>query len=114
MSEFAALPAVIEGEFSLTHAQLWERVDRLSNALHGLGVRKGNVLMAWLPNCHEAIEAELACLQSGVIWVTVNTRFTWNEVAEILTDCQPKIFVTDEKHLGTILKSSEAETFSGE
>jgi acyl-CoA synthetase (AMP-forming)/AMP-acid ligase II len=61
----AARVAVIDGETRLMHGQLWERVDRLSNAFIGAGLRKGDRLLAWLPNCFQAIETELACIQSG-------------------------------------------------
>ncbi len=89
------LPSIIESQYTATHEELWDRVDRLSEGLRSLGLRKGDALIAWLPNGHEAIEAELACLQSGLVWVTVNTRFTWNEVREIIADCRPKAMITD-------------------
>lgn len=101
--------AVIEGTSCRTHSQLWNRVDRLSNALAARGLRKGYVLMAWLPNCHEAIEAELACLQMGAIWVSVNSRFTRGEVEEIIRDCAPKILITDAEHLARLGGSLECD-----
>ncbi|MCH7960191.1 MAG: AMP-binding protein [Candidatus Hydrogenedentes bacterium] len=85
--------AVIDGEWRCTHAELWDRVDRLSQGLLGLGVSKGDVVLAWLPNAHEAIESELACLQIGIIWVTLNTQMIWNEVRNVITDTDPKIMI---------------------
>lgn len=98
-SEFASNVAVIEGEERWTHAEMWDRVDRLSNGLAELGVEKGRLAMAWLPNAHEALEAELACLQIGAIWVTINSRFTWGEAVEVIEDCGPDCFITDPQHL---------------
>ena len=93
--EFAELPAVIEGGRSWSHAELWDRVDRLSQGLKGLGIAKGDAVMAWLPNCHEAIETELAVLQLGAVWVTLNTRLTWFEVAGVIRSTSPRVLITD-------------------
>lgn len=92
-SDFADLPAVIDGDWRCTHAELWERVDRLSQGLMKLGLRKGDVLMGWLPNAHEAIEVELASLQAGAIWVTLNAQMTWPEVRNVITDTEPEIVI---------------------
>lgn len=94
-AEFASNPAVIDGEQTWTHAQLWDRVDRLSAALGNLGLKKGDALLAWLPNAHEAIECELACLQCGGLWVTLNRRATWHEVQAVMRSTEAKALVTD-------------------
>lgn len=105
--EFAALPAVIErpgaeAELVRTHAELWARVDRLSSAFAALGLRKGDVVAAWLPDRAEAIEAELASLQSGLVWASFNTRYTWNETRELMADCEPRLLIADPEHLERI------------
>ncbi|MEX2015450.1 MAG: AMP-binding protein, partial [Candidatus Hydrogenedentales bacterium] len=94
-AQYADLPALIDAAHRYTHAQLWEPVDRLSHALHALGLRKGHVLLAWLPNTHAAVEAELACLQSGVIWVTLNRSLTWPEVRGVVEATQPRVMIAD-------------------
>jgi len=94
--------AVVDRHTRISHQGLWSRVDRFSGALVERGIGKGDVLMAWLPNCHEAIEAELACLQMGAIWVSVNSRFTRGEVEEIIRDCAPKMLITDAEHLARL------------
>lgn len=96
---FALDPAVIDAGSgaSWTHAQLWDRVDRLSAALDKLGLRRGDVVAAWLPNSHEAIEAELAVLQSGYIWMALNTRLTWAEVQAAIGSCEPAALIADPK-----------------
>lgn len=102
LPEFATGPAVIEGERTWTHAQLYDRVDRLSQAFLELGIQKGDVLMAWLPNGHEAIETELACFQIGAIWVTLNTNLTWTEVHNVIASTEPELLVTNPKCLEKI------------
>ena len=90
-AQFASNPAVIQGGRRWTHDELYGRVDRLSQALLGLGISKAKVVMAWLPNAHEAIESELACLQIGAIWVSLNTRLTWAEVRGVIAATEPKV-----------------------
>jgi acyl-CoA synthetase (AMP-forming)/AMP-acid ligase II len=77
----------------MTHSQLWYRVDRLSNALIMAGLRKGDRLLAWLPNAYQAIETELACLQVGGVWVTLNAALTWPEVSAVIVSTEPRLFV---------------------
>ncbi len=97
--QFALDPAVIDAGSgaSWSHAQLWDRVDRLSAALDRLGLHRGDVVAAWLPNSHEAIEAELAALQSGYIWMALNTRLTWPEVQAAIGSCEPAALIADPK-----------------
>lgn len=90
---FAGLPAIIDGERRWTHAELWDRVDRLSQGLAALGAGKGDIVMAWLPNAGQAIECELAALQSGFIWVSLNLRVTWGEAIGMLKSAPPKILI---------------------
>ncbi len=104
--EFGSNPAIIEGDQIWTHAQLWDRVDRLSRALfdQSFFASVGQVV-CWLPNCHEAIEAELACLQSGGAWVSINSRFTGEEFLAILADLgygDPRVIITDAEHFSRV------------
>jgi len=112
-ADFAALPAVIEGTRRLTHGELYDRVDRLSEAFMGLGVRPGEVVAAWLGNVHEAIECELAVLQIGAVWVSLNARLTWAEAASVLAAAPPRAFVTDERGLGRLEASGSDEAAAG-
>lgn len=94
---FSASPAIIQGDRTFTHADLWDRVDRLSAALRASGLRKGDAVLAFLGNVHEAIELELAVLQSGLVWITLTARLTWAEVRGVLVSCRPKLIVTSEE-----------------
>lgn len=93
LPEFASKTAIIDGDATWTHAEMYERVDRLSQALLSSGAGKGEAVMAWLPNCHEAIEAELACFQIGAIWVTLNAQLTWPEVRIVMNATSPAVLI---------------------
>lgn len=94
--------AVIDGDRQWTHAEFFERIDRLSHALITLGLKKGDRLLCWLPNAHEALETEWACLQAGGVWVTLNAGLTWPEVAIVIRDTEPALMVADAELLGQI------------
>jgi acyl-CoA synthetase (AMP-forming)/AMP-acid ligase II len=91
--EHADRVAVVDAGRQVTHAELWSRVDRLSNAFIAAGLRKGDRLLAWLPNVPEAIETELACLQAGGVWVTLNVALTWAEVSSVIESTEPAVAV---------------------
>lgn len=105
-AQFAELPAIIEPDRSWTYAEFYGRVDRLANALIALGVRKGDVLLCWLPNIREALETELACLQIGAIWVTLNAGLTWPEVEQAVHSTEPAVIVTSASLFTRIQPSS--------
>jgi acyl-CoA synthetase (AMP-forming)/AMP-acid ligase II len=78
--------AIACGDARLTYAEYAERVDRLSNALLGLGVRRGD-RVAWLgANCHRLLEAYYGVVQTGAVLVPLNIRLKPAELAFILRD----------------------------
>ncbi|HVU03800.1 MAG TPA: AMP-binding protein [Polyangiaceae bacterium] len=93
-SAFPDAIAVVDGDVSLTHRELFERADRLAAALHAEGLRPGDAILAFLENQHEAIECELAALSSGLAWVTLTARLTWAEVRGVMAACSPRLVVT--------------------
>ena len=58
----------------------------LSSRATALGVQ--------LANCVELIDLYLACVRLGVIYVPVNVLYREREVAHILADAAPRLFVT--------------------
>jgi acyl-CoA synthetase (AMP-forming)/AMP-acid ligase II len=94
MPAFASSVALVDGGARWTYAELFDRVDRLSAALAGLGLHQGDAVLAFLPNCHQAVECELAALQSGLAWITLTLRLTWAEVRGVVASCAPKLLVT--------------------
>src|SRR5258708_6774083 len=87
--------ALVEGAATWTYAELFDRTDRLATGLGRLGLRRGDALLAYLPNVHEAVECELAVLGSGLAWITLTARLTWAEVRGVLASCAPKVVITD-------------------
>ena len=87
--------AIIHGDRQITYDALAERIDRLSNALHERGVRKGD-RVAYLGGNHIAfLETFFACGQLGAIIVPINTRSAPPEIEYVLDDSATEVLVFD-------------------
>ena len=87
--------AVVDERRRLTFAELSDRAIRLANALIGCGIRQGDRVAVLLPNCHEMVEVFGASEMCGFITVPLNTRMTKHEIASVMSDCSPSVFIFD-------------------
>jgi acyl-CoA synthetase (AMP-forming)/AMP-acid ligase II len=62
------------------------RVNRLANALLGLGLAPGERVGMALWNCPEAIEVMLAVMRAGLVVVPLNVKYLVDELAFLLND----------------------------
>src|SRR5881296_2535117 len=74
----------VDGELRLTYEQFFDRCDRWSAALQGMGVRKGDRLAYIAPNTHEQLESFFAVPQIGAVLVPINFRLTANDFEYII------------------------------
>ena len=77
---------VVCGGHRLTFAQLHARVNRLANALLGLGLRKGDKLAIILPNCIELLDAYRAAAQLGLVSVPLSPLLRGPGLVSLLRD----------------------------
>ena len=68
--------AVVDGELRLSYREFFDRCDRWSAALQGLGVRQGDRVATIAPNTHAQLEAFYAVPQIGAVLVPINYRLT--------------------------------------
>src|SRR6202047_813834 len=68
--------AVVDGDLRLTYEQFFDRCDRWSAALQGLGVRRGDRVATIAPNTHAQLESFYAVPQLGAVLVPMNYRLT--------------------------------------
>jgi len=71
-----AREAVVDGDLRLTYEQFFDRCDRWSSALQGLGVRQGDRVATIAPNTHAQLESFYAVPQVGAVLVPMNYRLT--------------------------------------
>lgn len=86
--------AITSASRSVTYEQLEQRSNRLANALCGLGLRRGERVGVFLPNCIEIVELELACYKAGLVKAPINARLAPTEVAELVSNSEASLIVT--------------------
>ncbi|MCP5373984.1 MAG: AMP-binding protein [Hyphomicrobiales bacterium] len=84
-------PAVVEGERSLTYAELEERSNRLANGLLGLGLARGERVALLARNCLEYMEAELAAAKAGLVLAALNWRLGARELRHCVELVAPRL-----------------------
>ena len=78
----------------ITYRELHDNVCRMANVLKGLGVRKGDRVVLYLPMIPEAAYAMLACARIGAIHSVVFAGFSPDALANRVNDSGAKIVVT--------------------
>lgn len=75
----------------ISYKKLNSAVERIAGAMRELGVKKGDTVAGFLPNCSEAIIAMLATTSIGAIWSSCSPDFGLNGVIDRLGQISPKI-----------------------
>ena len=81
---YAEREAVVDGDLRLTYAQFFDRCDRWSAALQGLGVSRATGWPTSRPNTHAQLESFYAVPQIGAVLVPINYRLTADDFAYII------------------------------
>ena len=68
-------------DIRLTYEQLNAQVDALARGLLGAGIRKGDRVGIWAPNCAEWVLTQYATAKAGIILVNVNPAYRTTELA---------------------------------
>jgi len=89
---------IVDEHDSLTWKELNDRVNRLANALLGLGLKKGDRVAMLNGNSHQFAEVIFATAKTGMVSVCLNTRFTADKMAYMIGDCQPRAFFAQDKY----------------
>ncbi len=92
--KFPEKTAVIEGESSLSYAEVNCMVNRLASSLARLGVGRGDKVALYMPNTKEFAVSYFAVLRLGAVVVPINARLTAAEVQYILGHSEAKALIT--------------------
>ncbi len=87
----------VEGNREYTYRGLKNRVNRMGNALHALGAKKGDRVAILSQNSFEYIESALSVPNAGLIYVVCNFRLAPPEIAAVLSDAEPSILIVQEQ-----------------
>ena len=83
-ARFGDAEALVDGDLSLTYAQLEQEMLRSCRAAVALGVEPGDRVAIWAPNIGEWVVAALGLLGAGAVLVPINTRFKGSEAAFVI------------------------------
>jgi long-chain acyl-CoA synthetase len=79
--------------YSLSYRRLERDVSRFAASLQGLGVRPGDRVALYLPNCPQFVIAYLAAVRAGAIVVPFNPLYSARETEYQLKDCGATVAV---------------------
>ena len=94
--------AIIQGDIRVTFSQFDERVNRLANAILGLGSMKGDRIAVLHHNCYQYIELYFASAKIGTPIVPLNYRYNANEILYVIIDSGAKMIFFGKEYLSTI------------
>jgi propionyl-CoA synthetase len=78
----------------ISYKDLLEQVSKFAGVLQGLGVKKGDTVIIYMPMIPQAVMAVLACARLGAVHSVVFGGFAPNELAIRINDAKPNVIVT--------------------
>jgi acyl-CoA synthetase (AMP-forming)/AMP-acid ligase II len=100
-------PAVVDGERRWTYAELNARVNRVANALHERGYRRGDALALASGNSCEFLVTYFACAKLGVVCVPMNLGWRADEIAYVLDHSESRGLVVEAQLVALVLPGVE-------
>src|SRR5438876_12429909 len=94
--------AVVDGELRMTYAQFFDRCDRWSSVLQGLGVLAGDRVAYLAPTTHAQLESFYSVPQIGAVLVPLNYRLTADDFVYLINHSGSRMVCADRDYLGTI------------
>ncbi len=91
-------PALVTpDETQVTRGELAREVSKLARGLRALGLQSGDAVAVLLENGRPFIELYLACFETGLYLVPINTHLAAPEIAYIVADSEAGVFVGSAK-----------------
>jgi fatty-acyl-CoA synthase len=95
---YADSPAVVDGEFRCSYAELYDRAQRCAGLLVASGVQPGDRVAVLCPNTHVLLESHYGVPFAGAVLVAMNTRLAPSEIAYIIDHCGARAVVVDDEY----------------
>ncbi|MFI5395472.1 MAG: class I adenylate-forming enzyme family protein [Candidatus Binatia bacterium] len=109
-SNFVSIPAamfedqeiLVFEDHRLTYGQLWQAIQRLANALHAIGIRRGDCVAVLQTNSHHYVEAYYAAAALGAVFLPLNYRAKLPELEYMVTTAQVKVLLVGDRYLEAV------------
>ncbi|MBN9493155.1 AMP-binding protein, partial [bacterium] len=79
-----------------TYAEFGQSVQTVARALMALGIRKGDRVGIWSPNCAEYAHVQFGCARTGAILVVINPAYRPRELEYALRQSGTRLLITAE------------------
>jgi fatty-acyl-CoA synthase len=99
---YADYEAVVDGAVRWTYRQFFDRCDRWSAALQGLGVRPRDRVAYIAPNTHSQLESFYAVPQIGAVVVPINCRLTPADFAYLINHSGSRVVCAHSDHQAAV------------
>ncbi len=94
---------VLDDGTQWTYRQFVQRAAQMAHVLHKAGVKPGDRLVVQGPKTAEAIALYGAALQTGAIYLPLNTAYTESEIRYFVDDATPTLVICDPGKLDAML-----------
>ncbi|HEY4277899.1 MAG TPA: long-chain fatty acid--CoA ligase [Conexibacter sp.] len=103
----------LDGEVSLTWAQLRERVDALARGLAGLGVTRGDTVALMLSNRPEFHVADLAAVMLGATPFSVYLTSSPEQIRYVVADAGARVAIVEQAFLPRFMDAARGTGGAG-
>jgi long-chain acyl-CoA synthetase len=109
-SNFISIPAMMFPDQEIlvfeeqrrTYGELWERIQRLANALEAIGVRRGDRVAVLQTNSAHYVETYFAAAALGAVFIPVNYRAKLPELEYMLGTAATKVLLVGDRYLDAV------------
>lgn len=77
-----------------SYQELWEASGRVATLLQSRGVKKGDRVIIWGPNCPQWVFAFFGCVRAGAIIVPIDIRSTRDFLGHVSRQSKPVLAIT--------------------
>ena len=96
--------AILCGDETVTYRQLFENVNRVGNALLGLGLRMEERVAILMPDCPDCVYAFFGAIKIGAVAIPMNTILQPKDYEYLLNDSRAHVLVVHPTLLGHIME----------
>lgn len=93
VQRYASRPAVRDGNICMTYRQLFNRAQKLADALSCTGMAKGDRLGILIYNSYHYFEIRIATYLTGIVLVPLGRDLSLDAVRSICQDCEVKSLI---------------------
>ncbi len=91
--KYQSKPAIIYKDEVISFQELEEQVKKLANLLNDLGVKKGDKVAIYLPNCPEYVYSYLAVFSLGAVGVPLDFMLKTDELVSCLGHSEATVLI---------------------